>query len=115
MVPSCFPGEPFELVTAISVDGITRLRLSGELDVAATSTLERRLADVVASGGEVVLDCSGLTFIDAGGIATLLVAYRAAIRAGGSLRIESATPTVTRTFHLTKLGFLLAAPDCARN
>jgi anti-anti-sigma factor len=115
MVPSCSPGEPFDLAPVASVDGVMRLRLSGELDVAAASTLEVRLTHLVAAGRDVVLDCSGLTFIDAGGIAALLVASRAAIRAGGSLQIEAATPAVTRTFHLAKLGFLLAAHESALN
>ena len=115
MVPNRSAGEPFELDPVTSVDGAIHLRLAGELDVAAITTLEARLTGVVDSGCAVTLDCSRLTFIDAGGIAALLVAYRAAIRAGGSLRIEAATPEVTRTFHLTKLGFLLAGGDSALN
>lgn len=115
MVSVSSDGEPFALDPVSSVDGSTCLRLTGELDVAAISALERRLQPVVAEGRDVVLDCSQLTFIDAGGIAALLVAHRAAIRAGGSLRIESATPEVARTFHLTKLGFLLATQDRSLN
>ena len=108
MVPGCSEGEPFELAALSSADGATCLRLAGELDVASIAVLERLLAPAISAGDDVVLDCSRLTFIDAGGLAALLVAHRAAIRAGGSLRVDDPTPEVARTFHLARLGFLLA-------
>jgi anti-anti-sigma factor len=58
----------------LHMDGTIVLALRGELDVAERCQLERMLSPVVASyrPAQVTLDLSGLTFLDAGGLATLV-------------------------------------------
>lgn len=53
------------------IDGRLRLELVGELDMAQTSKLEG-VVDDDAAIAEIVVDTSGLTFIDSKGLAALL-------------------------------------------
>lgn len=52
---------PFQVVEL----GPSRLALVGELDVAAVAEVEAQLA---GCDGDMVLDCSALTFVDAAGL-----------------------------------------------
>ena len=53
------------------------LVLTGELDLASATTLEARVAELCADGAsEVVLDLSGLTFIDSTGLRTILAGMK---------------------------------------
>jgi len=49
-------------------EGGTRIELAGELDVATAPDLQRRFDEALAAGGDVWLDCSGLTFADSSGL-----------------------------------------------
>src|SRR5688572_30037851 len=71
----------FDLTASPDPQGGQRLTLRGELDLATTERLESALAD---AGTPVVLDLSGLTFMDSTGVRVLL---EAAEGAGVGLRI----------------------------
>lgn len=45
--------------------------LAGELDLASRPMLESAIANAVMAGGPVLLDVSGITFMDSGGLAAL--------------------------------------------
>jgi stage II sporulation protein AA (anti-sigma F factor antagonist) len=49
-------------------EGGTRIELTGELDVASAPELLRRVDQIMDAGGDVWLDCSGLTFADSSGL-----------------------------------------------
>jgi anti-anti-sigma factor len=85
------------------VDGeIRTLRLHGELDLATAGMLEEPLEEALAdSSGQLVLDLSGLTFIDSTGIAILIGAI-ARGDDGPALRfVPSPAPGVARVLKLT--------------
>jgi anti-anti-sigma factor len=71
----------FDLTVSPDPQGGRRLTLRGELDLATTGRLEAALAE---AGRPVLLDLSGLTFMDSTGVRVLL---EAADLAGGGLRI----------------------------
>ena len=79
---------------AISVqtqNGVTTAVLSGEIDHHAARDISARLEEVIATllPMRMVLDLSGVTFMDSSGIAVLLRAHRQLSRHGGSLRVVS--------------------------
>lgn len=80
----------------------------GELDVATVPQLEQALDRALAGGGSVVLDLSGLTFIDSRGIKLVLRALEVAERDRSRLVLVPGPHVVMRTFDLLDLTPLLA-------
>jgi anti-sigma B factor antagonist len=78
--------------------------LSGELDMATASELTGVLDQVVAHGSrEVVLDLSGLTFIDSSGIAALVEAQHRLSEQGRELSVHGARHSALRVFEISGL------------
>jgi anti-sigma B factor antagonist len=78
---------------------------AGELDMASVPWLEaelRRLLD--GSGATVILDLSGLDFIDASGLHCLIRAARRSREAGRSLRFVRGSGEVDRVVRLSGVG-----------
>lgn len=82
------------------------MRLAGELDMAVEVHVWGRLA---AMPGDVELDCSGLTFIDASGLRVLAAARRDCEARGAMLTIVDPSRCVVRLLTLTGMEALLAA------
>lgn len=76
------------------------LALSGELDLSSAQALSRELIDAEASG-RVVVDLSGLKFMDSTGLHTLLSAQRRYEQSGSRLSLLRGPPQVQRVFELT--------------
>src|SRR5947209_197178 len=78
------------------------LALYGELDVASANVLERKLMMAEASGtNRLVLDLSGLDFLDGAGLETLLRAQRRWMRRGRDFALLRGPRPVQRVFELT--------------
>jgi len=80
------------------------VRLLGELDVASVPDVWTRLD---AGGGDVELDCAGLTFIDAAGLRLFVAAQAACEARGAKLSIVSPSRCVVRLLALTGLDAVL--------
>lgn len=76
------------------------VRLIGELDLAAAPKAKAALA---RARGDLVVDCSTLTFLDAAGLGVLVCARRTCQAAGGELLLVDPAPCVTRLLGLTGL------------
>lgn len=82
---------------------------SGELDIATCEALERRIAPLVtgeadeAIGDHVVVDLSGLAFIDVAGMRALLRCARLAEERGIRLSIALGSDRVRRLFELCRM------------
>jgi anti-anti-sigma factor len=87
----------------IAWSGPGSARLSGEFDLAAV-VVGRGLLDV---DGDVELECSGLTFIDASGLRLLVAVHRRCDDRGGTLAIVDPAPCVVRLLALTGLDSVL--------
>jgi anti-anti-sigma factor len=81
--------------------GQTVMALEGELDLATTRELEARLGEDDVAAGDVVMDLSQLSFIDASGLRALVAAYRAAVARGHSLSVTRTSPPLERMLSLT--------------
>ena len=85
-----------------------RVTVTGEVDCSSAPEV-RALLDRLVDGApaEVVVDLTGVTFLDSAGLSTLAAAHRQALAAGGRLRVLAATRTVIRPLQITGLWELL--------
>jgi anti-sigma B factor antagonist len=94
--------------------------LTGDIDLAAEASVTQALTDVVGSGitTGVVVDLSGVDFLDSSGIRALVRAHMAAAEAGLDLTVRGAQGTVEQVLRLTgvdkTLGLAAAGTDPAR-
>jgi anti-sigma B factor antagonist len=81
-----------------------RLLLSGELDLQAAHALERCLHEVcTAAANGVIVDLSGLTFMDSNGLRLTLLARELCERSGCEFMLVQGPPQVRRLFDVTGL------------
>lgn len=82
--------------------------LAGEVDLANASDLAQAIGAHAALGtGDVVVDASGLTYIDSRGLAALVVARRRLVDQGREIVLTGVSPKVRRVFAITGLEDLL--------
>jgi anti-anti-sigma factor len=79
-------GTPFEIEERVEREGLVRLSLVGELDLATKFAVQQRLFDLRSRHVDVRLDLSRLEFIDASGANVLISALTEA--RGKSWRLE---------------------------
>lgn len=96
----------------------TVVALAGEVDATNAEELHGVLQTVVAERPRlVVVDLSGLTFMDSTGLRMLLRASRSLDRQGGVLALVAPQPPVARVLQLTKADQLIpvyaSVPDAA--
>lgn len=82
----------------------SRVAVIGELDLAGVPELEARLA---ACGGDVVLDCAGLTFVDAAGLGVLARTQKACEDRGVKFTLLDPPRCLTRLLSITGLDAVL--------
>ncbi len=85
---------------------------TGELDIATVDAVRAEAARR-APGEDLVVDLSGLEFLDTSGIAFVVEAYRDAAADGHALRIVRAAPSVQRVFEIAGLEGVLPFEDSA--
>jgi anti-anti-sigma factor len=87
-----------------SQGGVTQLVLAGEFDLASVPQFEDAIA-AVESGrpAAIVIDLSGLSFMDSSGLRALVTADDRARSAGRRLAIVPGPPAVRRVFEITQL------------
>jgi anti-anti-sigma factor len=88
--------------------GYERVSVVGEIDLATGSRLTDVLCAAQARTQGVVLDLSGATFIDAGGVRVLLAAATHARAASGTFAIARPTSPVERVLQLVGADRVLA-------
>lgn len=86
-------------------DGCVTVMVTGDLDLATKMQLRSHLAAVVSERGgqQIVLDLRGLSFIDAGGLGTLIAIQNLAQRAGRTLVLACPPPCLLRLLAITGL------------
>lgn len=100
----------FDIRSSVNAEPVCRLRVIGELDTAAAPRLIRSLREARhrASPARVLLDLSGVTFIDCSGLTALLTAARNARREGYELEVdEQVSLPVQRMIDMTGVDRLL--------
>jgi anti-anti-sigma factor len=100
--------EPFEVSTE-EHPGIVVARLCGELDLSGQQYFQEEVRPLMAkaSGGTLVIDLRGLTFIDSTGLRLLLEIDAESRNDGFGLSIIKGNSQVHRAFRLTGLDEVL--------
>ena len=76
----------------------------GEFDLYTTERLRDKLADVLELGGrQILVDLTGVSFMDSTALGVLVDAARALKSSGGHLVLVADDPRLTRVFEITGL------------
>jgi anti-anti-sigma factor len=100
------PPTPEALTVAVSeVDTrVFVVVLEGELDMNTSPDLEPRLQGLrQGEGVTVIVDVSGLAFIDSSGLNALVVGARELQASGGRMVVAGATDRISRVFDIVRL------------
>lgn len=80
------------------------VRVSGELDMHTAPDLDDVLVEVIDGGAErVVVDLSGLDFLDSTGLATILAGHQRITAKGGSLTLDGPSRYIIKMLDITGL------------
>jgi anti-anti-sigma factor len=91
-------------VETIQTEGGVELLVQGELDIATAPRLLACFQAIVEKGPcEVVLDVSGLDFVDSAGLSLLVALQKRADSKGKRLDVRSPSPQLLRLLELTGL------------
>ena len=91
-----------ELAYQVAADGKATVRVRGELDIATADQAYAYLRDVVDNqDGPVMMNLSELSFCDAAGLGVLARVAGHARRAGRSLKLIAARPSLLKIMHIT--------------
>jgi anti-sigma B factor antagonist len=93
--------------TTTETDGLVRVALTGECDLAVCDRLTTILRDAVSRSPMVVVDLDALAFLDSSGLHGLVTAHHHALSRGGRLVVENQHGPVATVLDLTGIGALL--------
>jgi anti-sigma B factor antagonist len=83
-------------------DGTQRIVLTGELDVATVPAFNKRMSELRPNGfHSIMLDLSGITFMDSTGLSAILVTEMHARMRGQRFSVVEGPPHVNELFRLT--------------
>jgi len=94
--------------------GSVVLAISGDVDMATHETLATLTARYLTAGAHVVLDCSGITFMDSMGLSSLLESDHRARLVGARLVLAALSAPVTRVLHLSGTRSCFEIMDASR-
>jgi anti-sigma B factor antagonist len=77
--------------------------LTGEIDLDNAPEVRRMLLECTDGGRDVLVDLSGVSYIDSSGIASLVEALQNANSGGGALDLVAVSPQAMRVFELARL------------
>jgi anti-sigma B factor antagonist len=85
-------------------DGVLVVDCSGRIVFGEESAhLRDTVKKLVSENNRVVLNLPGITYIDSGGLGTLVALYTTARSGGGSIKLANLTPRVGDLLQVTKL------------
>ena len=95
-------------VTTTDQDGRSVVATTGEVDLYTAPTLDAELTRVVSSGvTAVVVDLTGVEFLDSTGLSVIVKALKRVREAGGTLSVVVASERVAKVFRITGLDQIL--------
>lgn len=86
------------------VDGITVVYCNGRIVFGEeAASLREQVKNLLTSAKHIVLNLGGVSYIDSGGLGTLVGLYTSARAAGGDIRLANLTQRVGDQLQITKL------------
>jgi anti-sigma B factor antagonist len=99
-----FDAPNFDLTEEELDERTVVIKVAGEIHATTAPEFSTRLNNAIEGGKtSVVLDLTGVEFIDSTGLSVLLNGLRRVTRVRGVMVIACANPTVLRLFEITKL------------
>ncbi len=95
-------------VSMSATESYVLVGMAGEADMTVSGQVRELLAAVLAGMRQLVVDVSGLHFIDTACVRVLVGACRAAEDAGGTLALVAPQPVVARVLELCQTDQLIA-------
>jgi len=87
-----------------TVDDILIVDCAGRIVFGEESAeLRESVKKLIAQSGRIVLNLAGVSYIDSGGLGTLVALYTTARNAGGSIKLANLTERVGDLLQVTKL------------
>ena len=85
-------------------DGLIVIDCAGRLIFGdETAALRDRVKEVITEGSRIVMNLADTTYIDSGGLGTLVALYTTARNAGGAIKLAQLTKRVGDLLQVTKL------------
>ena len=102
----------FDVESQSRDDGVGVVRLTGEVDMYTAPQLKESMLGLIDGGAaKVVIDLSGVTFIDSTALGVLIGGVRRLHAAGGAMALVVATRPVGRVLSITGLDRVFAIRD----
>ena len=99
-------------VTVASYEGWEVLTVTGEIDMATAPRFRQRLLALIGGGAQnLVIDLSGVDYIDSTGLGVLMGGAKRVRSAGGDIRLVTAGSRLTDLIELTRLDRVLDVYD----
>ncbi|HEV7519646.1 MAG TPA: STAS domain-containing protein [Candidatus Angelobacter sp.] len=102
MAASSIPSPELELSTEKNADEIT-VRGTGKITAATADYFQATIRGVIPDTKRIVLDLTGVEYIDSSGLGALVSVYMAAGRAQCELELANPKPRVRDLLKMTKL------------
>ena len=99
-----------QLMVETAAGNRTICRPIGDLDMIGAELLRRAGAGLATTGRSVVIDLSGVTFIDSAGLSALVGFARRSRECGAKVCFVGARRSVSRVLSMTRLDQLLGMP-----
>jgi anti-sigma B factor antagonist len=97
-----------EFVTDETPEGVTVIRSNGRLNMASAPTFRAVVTECTDAGrSRIVVDLSGVSFIDSSGLGALIGGLKTTRQADGDLRIAAPNEQVATVLGLTNLDRVL--------
>ena len=100
-------------VEVTDADRITVVIVTGEIDADTMLALQAPLSEL-SPQSQIVLDMSGVRFMDCRGLRVILTQRNKMTEAGGSIQIRHASPAVKRLLQVSGLTDILRDSDTPR-
>jgi anti-sigma B factor antagonist len=99
-------------LTTRTESGATVLAADGEIDIHTAPGLRARLSELEQAGVQtIVVDLSGVDFLDSSALGTLVGANKDLRANGGALKVVCARPSILRVFEITRLSEVIPVYD----
>lgn len=91
-------------MTTKTVDGVTILYCNGRIVFGdETAELREKVKGLLSQTRQIVLNLGGVSYIDSGGLGTLVGLYTSARASGGDIKLANLTKRVDDQLQITKL------------
>ena len=92
-------------------NGTTIVAFKGEIDLESSPAARKILLRCFENNGKVVVDLSGVTYIDSSGVASLVEALQAAKKNGGQFSLAAVSEPTRRVLELARLDKVFTLHD----